>query len=73
MRMLSVDYLSADCLSHPLSGTRGQNTRKSNHVVFMGFFGYQSSSVSAFWEIFEFLLLKKKRSNERFSHLLFRT
>jgi len=36
--MLSVDYISAACLSQPKTGTHSQNKRKSYYIVIMWLF-----------------------------------
>jgi hypothetical protein len=55
MRILSVGYLSVDCLSQPKPGTHGRNKRKSYNIVFMMFFKAYRWTVNAFLIIFEFL------------------
>ena len=54
--MLSVGYVSVNCLNQPKSGTHGRNKRKSYRIAFMMFFILVCEYVSAFLKILEFLL-----------------
>jgi len=53
--MLSVGYVSVNCLNQPKSGTHGRNKRKSYHIVFISLFYLQDAGLSAFYKVFEFL------------------